>query len=177
MPRTLAKPKPLPLPQPLRAFSPTAGAPVDVALKMDLTSSYREIPRLREWIGHLNEIAAIAPVALFEFRLAAIETFIHMVEYAYQGDEHGVIKATLLVRGLEVRLVLRDYGQKIVSISEDRNRVPDGKGSELFLIQRLADEVKFHASLPRGTAVEIMKRLDPVPGGEDPHGGPLGLPS
>jgi anti-sigma regulatory factor (Ser/Thr protein kinase) len=158
MPRTLVKPKPLP--EPLRTFSPVPGAAVDVALKTDLTSSYREIPRLREWLGHLTEIAAMAPADLFELRLAAIEIFIHMVEDAYQGDEHGVIKVTLLVRGPEVRLVLRDYGQKIAPISEDHSRVPDGKGAELFLIQRLADEVKFHASLPRGTAVEIMKRLD-----------------
>jgi hypothetical protein len=40
-------------------------------------------------------------------------------------------------------------------------------GSELFLIQRLADEVKFHTSLPRGSAVEIMKRLE-TPGSVPP---------
>ena len=163
MPRTLAKPKPLP--EPLRTFSTAPGALVDVALKTDLTSSYREIPRLREWLGHLIEIAGMAPADLFEFRLAAIETFIHMVEHAYQGDERGTIKVTLLVRDPEVRLVLRDYGQKIVPLSEERNQVPGGRGADLFLIQRLADEVKFHTSLPRGTAVEIMKRLDRSPAG------------
>ena len=56
--------------------------------------------------------------------------------------------------------MLRDYGQKIVPLSEERAQVPAGCGADLFLIQRLADEVKFHTSLPRGTAVEIMKRLD-----------------
>jgi len=165
MPRTLTRAKPLP--QPLRTFSPQPGGLVDVALKTDLTSSYREIPRLREWLGHLAEIADMAPADLFEFRLAAIETFMHMVEHAYQGDERGLIKATLLVRGPEVRLVLRDYGQKIVPISEDRSRVPDGRGADLFLIQRFADEVKFHTSLPRGTAIEIMKRLDRSHGNAD----------
>lgn len=159
MPRTVARPKPLP--QPLRTFSPGPGAAVDIALKTDLASSYREIPRLRSWLGHLAEIADMQPLALFEFRLAAIETFVHMIEDAYQGDEHGVVKATLLVRGPEVRLVLRDYGQKLAPLSEDRSRIPEGMGCELFLIQRLADEVKFHTSLPRGTAVEIMKRLAP----------------
>jgi len=167
MPRTLTRAKPLP--QPLRTFSPAPGGLVDVALKTDLTSSYREIPRLREWLGHLTEITGMAPADLFEFRLAAIETFVHMIEHAYQGDERGMIKVTLLLRGPEVRLVLRDYGQKILPISEDRSRVPEGRGAELFLIQRFADEVKFHTSLPRGTAVEIMKRLDrPRDGRGDP---------
>jgi anti-sigma regulatory factor (Ser/Thr protein kinase) len=161
MPRTLSRAKPLP--QPLRTFSPEPGALVELALKTDFASAYREIPRLRTWLSHVTEITDMAPAALFEFRLAALETFLHMVEHAYQGNEHGTIKATLLLRGREVRLVLRDYGQKLVPLSEERTQVPAGCGADLFLIQRLADEVKFHTSLPRGTAVEIMKRLDRPP--------------
>jgi anti-sigma regulatory factor (Ser/Thr protein kinase) len=166
MPKTLAKVRPLP--QPLRTFSPAPGQAADLALKTNLSSSYAEIPRLRDWIGHLAEYAGMAPADLFDLRLAAIETFFHVIEEAYDGEDTGVVKATLLLRGDEVRLVLRDYGRKLTGFTAGMERIPDAEGTQLFLIRRLVDEVKFHTSLPRGTAVEIMKRLAPSPGRKDP---------
>jgi anti-sigma regulatory factor (Ser/Thr protein kinase) len=151
--------KPRPLPQPIRSFSPSPGQPVDLALKTNLSTSYSEIPRLREWIGHLADFAGMSPADLFDLRIAALEAFIHLVEETYEGDEHGVVKATLLLRGEEVRLVLRDYGRRLPRLADEPESVPDPDGAHLFLMRRLVDEVKFHASLPRGTAVEIMKRL------------------
>jgi anti-sigma regulatory factor (Ser/Thr protein kinase) len=159
MSKTLAKVRPLP--QPLRTFSPGPGRNPDLVLKTNLSSSYSEVPRLRDWIGHLAEYAGMTPADLFDLRLAAIEIFFHMIEEAYDGEDTGVVKATLLLRGDEVRLVLRDYGRKLTGCLADAEYVPDAGGTHLFLIRRLADEVKFHTSLPRGTAVEIMKRLTP----------------
>lgn len=164
MPRALAKPRPLP--QPVRTFSPHGGEAVDLALKTHFSSAYVEIHRLREWIGHLATVAGMAPADLFDLRIAAIEAFIHIIEEAYEGDQHGVIKATLLLRGGEVRLVLRDYGRKLAASVEEDACVPGAGGANLFLIRRLVDEVKFHTSLPRGTAVEILKRFDRRPPAE-----------
>lgn len=161
MPRALAKPRPLP--QPIRTFSPARGQTVDLALKTNLSSAYVEIRRLREWIGHLAEVADMAPADLFDLRIAAVEAFIHIIEEAYEGDQHGVVKATLLLKGGEVRLVLRDYGRKVAGVAEENACIPGADGANLFLIRRLVDEVKFHTSLPRGTAVEIMKRFDKKP--------------
>jgi anti-sigma regulatory factor (Ser/Thr protein kinase) len=77
-----------------------------------------------------------------------------------------VVKATLLLRGGEVRLVLRDYGRKLSASVEEDACVPGAGGANLFLIRRLVDEVKFHTSMPRGTAIEILKRFDRQPAAE-----------
>jgi anti-sigma regulatory factor (Ser/Thr protein kinase) len=139
MPRTLAKPRPLP--QPLRTFSPSSGQAVDLALKTHLSSAYAEIRRLREWITHLAEVADMPPADHFDLQIAAVEAFIHIIEDAYEGDQHGVIKATLLLRGAEVRLVLRDYGRKPGGVAEEGANIPEAEGANLFLIRRLVDEV------------------------------------
>jgi anti-sigma regulatory factor (Ser/Thr protein kinase) len=139
---------------------------VDLALKTHFSSAYVEIHRLREWIGHLADVASMSPVDVFDLRIAAIEAFIHIIEEAYEGDQHGVVKATLLLRGGEVRLVLRDYGRKLATTMEEDACVPGAGGANLFLIRRLVDEVKFHTSLPRGTAVEILKRFERRPSAE-----------
>jgi anti-sigma regulatory factor (Ser/Thr protein kinase) len=149
-------------PQPLRAFSPAGGAAVDLALKTTLSSSYRELPRLRDWIDHFAEYAGMSPADRFVLRLAAMEIFMHVVEEAYDGEESGVVKATMLLRGPEVRLVLRDFGRRPFQLPEEHTGVPHARGSQLFLIRQLVDEVKFHTSLARGKAIEIMKRWSPV---------------
>ncbi len=156
MPRTVTRAKSLP--EPLSAFSPAAGEAIDFALKTTLSSSYRELPRLREWIDHLAEYAGMAPADRFELRLAAMEIFIHIIQEAYEGEESGIVKATMLIRGSEVRLVLRDFGRRPYNMSDEGWSVPAARGSHLFLIRRLVDEVKFHTSLPRGKAIEVLKR-------------------
>jgi anti-sigma regulatory factor (Ser/Thr protein kinase) len=147
--------------QPLRAFSPSGGPAVDLALKTTLSSSYRELPRLRDWIDHFAEYAGMSPADRFALRLAAMEIFLHVVEEAYDGEESGIVKATMLLRGAEVRLVLRDFGRRPFHLPEEHTGVPHARGSQLFLIRRLVDEVKFHTSLARGKAIEIMKRWTP----------------
>lgn len=148
--------------QPLRAFSPAGGPAVDLALKTTLSSSYRELPRLRDWIDHFAEYAGMAPADRFALRLAAMEIFLHVVEEAYDGEESGVVKATMLLKGPEVRLVLRDFGRRPFNLAEEHTGVPHARGAQLFLIRRLVDEVKFHTSLARGKAIEIMKRWSPA---------------
>jgi len=148
--------------QPLRAFSPAGGPAVDLALKTTLSSSYRELPRLRDWIDHFAEYAGMAPADRFALRLAAMEIFLHVVEEAYDGEESGVVKATMLLKGPEVRLVLRDFGRRPFNMAEEHTGVPHARGAQLFLIRRLVDEVKFHTSLARGKAIEIMKRWSPA---------------
>jgi anti-sigma regulatory factor (Ser/Thr protein kinase) len=156
MPRTVTRARSLP--EPLSAFSPAAGETIDFALKTTLSSSYRELPRLRDWIDHLAEYAGMAPADRFELRLAAMEIFIHIIQEAYEGEESGIVKATMLIRGSEIRLVLRDFGRRPYSLSDEGWGVPSARGSHLFLIRRLVDEVKFHTSLPRGKAIEVLKR-------------------
>jgi anti-sigma regulatory factor (Ser/Thr protein kinase) len=162
MPRTVTRAKSLP--EPLSAFSPAAGEAIDFALKTTLSSSYRELPRLREWIDQLAEYAGMAPADRFELRLAAMEIFIHIIQEAYEGEESGIVKATMLIRGSEIRLVLRDFGRRPYNLSDEGWSVPAARGSQLFLIRRLVDEVKFHTSLPRGKAIEVLKRCTMLTG-------------
>jgi anti-sigma regulatory factor (Ser/Thr protein kinase) len=137
-------------------------------LKTTLSSSYRELPRLRDWIDHFAEYAGMSPADRFVLRLAAMEIFMHVVEEAYDGEESGIVKATMLLRGSEVRLVLRDFGRRPFQLAEERTGVPHARGSQLFLIRRLVDEDNFHTSLARGKAIEIMKRWTPVTAPEGP---------
>ena len=150
-----------PITQKLQRFSPTPGQNADLTLKTSLRSSYLEIKKLRDWLGNLGEFAGLLPGDLFELRAAAVEAFIYLIEEAYEGEDSGLIKATALVRGQELRLVLRDFGRQFLKprLIGMEPPVPDSTGHGLLLIRNLADEVKFHTSLRRGTAIEIMKYL------------------
>jgi anti-sigma regulatory factor (Ser/Thr protein kinase) len=148
-----------PITQKLQRFSPMPGQSADLALKTSLRSSYLDIKKLRDWLGNLGEFAGLGPAQLLELRAAAIEAFIYLIEEAYDGEDSGLIKATALVRGSELRLVLRDFGRQFLKprlIGVDPE-IPDASGHCLLLIRAFADEVKFHTSLRRGSAIEIMK--------------------
>lgn len=150
-----------PITQKLQRFSPTPGQHADLALKTSLRSTYMDIKKLRDWLGNLAEFAGLLPGDLLELRAAAVEAFIYLIEEAYEGEDSGLIKATAIVRGQELRLVLRDFGRQFLKprlIGMDP-AVPDAAGHNLLMIRALADEVKFHTSLRRGTAIEIMKYL------------------
>lgn len=159
-----------PITQKLQRFSPTPGQHADLALKTSLRSTYLDIKKLRDWLGNLTEFAGLAPGDQIELRAAAVEAFIYLIEEAYEGEESGLIKATALLRGQELRLVLRDFGRQFLKprLIGMQPAVPDSAGHDLLLIRSFADEVKFHTSLRRGTAIEIMKFLpEPVPDTED----------
>jgi len=150
-----------PITQKLQRFSPTPGQQADLAFKTSFRSTYLDIRKLREWLANLAAFAGLTPAGLMDLRAAAVEAFVYLIEEAYEGEDSGLIKATVLVRGKEIRLVLRDFGRqflkpRVFGVDPD---VPDASGHQLFLITRLADEVKFHTSLRRGTAIEIMKAL------------------
>jgi anti-sigma regulatory factor (Ser/Thr protein kinase) len=150
-----------PITQKLQRFSPMPGQNADLALKTSLRSTYQDIKKLREWLGNLAEFAGLPPSDLLELRAAALEAFVYLIEEAYEGEDSGLIKATAMVRGQELRLVLRDFGRQFLKprLIGAEPSVPDAVGHGLLLIRSLADEVKFHTSLRRGTAIEIMKYL------------------
>ncbi len=162
---TAARKRHQPITQKLQRFSPAQGQNADMAFKTSLRSTYLDIRKLRDWLNQLGELSGLSPAGVMDLRAAAVEAFIFLIEEAYEGDDSGLIKATMLVRKGEVRLVLRDFGRQVLRprVLGAAPEVPDANGHAVLLIQRLADEVKFHTSLRRGSAIELMKLLDTTP--------------
>ena len=124
---------------------------------------FSNLSKISEFIAEQTQEVGLNERATYEVQLAVDEACSNIIEHAYGGEGKGEIEITCNVTADGIEIVLKDKGKPfdpdIVKEIEVGGPLEDlgNRGSGVFLMRKLMDEVQFEFTKKSGTTLRMKK--------------------
>lgn len=127
---------------------------------------YENLARISDFIEQVAKQAKMKESDIYNVKLAVDEACSNIIEHAYGGESKGDIQLTCEVTSDALIIIIKDHGIPFdpESVTRPKTNVPledlEPRGSGLFLINHIMDEVKFDFAQSSGNMLTMVKNIE-----------------
>jgi serine/threonine-protein kinase RsbW len=135
------------------------------ASRLVITSDSAELVRVRAWLRDQLSDIGLAPREQSGLQVAVGELTSNSIKHAYGGQAGQPIHISVESRGDSVVIEIEDFGAPFDPARyQDPNLDQANEGGMgLYIVRRLADELRFDLARERGTRWTLVKYWDTQP--------------
>jgi len=125
--------------------------------------NYRNLAPIGDFIVKVASDAGFSDRDVYAIQTAVDEACANIIDHAYQGENIGDIKISLITLTNLIKIIIEDTG---IPFDPDSVPVPDitspleirkERGLGVFFIRKLMDEAVFDFSAPKGNTLTLIK--------------------